>query len=86
MRGGAEVACEAHNLEVEGSIPSPATKSPIPGGQDNVIEWFDSTMVPINHREIPMDKELKVSLSSDRVKLELQLRAFAEQTRRHPVS
>ena len=45
--------------------------SPIPGGQDIVIEWFDSTMVPINHREIPMDKELKVSLPSNRVKLEL---------------
>ena len=27
--------------------------SPFPGGQDIVIEWFDSTVVPINHREIP---------------------------------
>jgi hypothetical protein len=43
-------------------------------------------MVPINYREVPMDKELKVSLTSGRVKLELHLRAFAEQTRRHPVS
>ena len=43
-------------------------------------------MAPINYREVPMDKELKVSLPSNRVKLELQLRAFAEQTRRHPVS
>ena len=26
QRGGAEVACEAHNLEVSGSNPLPATK------------------------------------------------------------
>ena len=25
MRGGAEVACQAHNLKVPGSIPGPAT-------------------------------------------------------------
>lgn len=25
MRGGAEVACQAHNLKVVGSIPTPAT-------------------------------------------------------------
>ncbi len=25
MRGGAEVACQAHNLKVVGSIPAPAT-------------------------------------------------------------
>ena len=60
-RSGAEVARRAHNPKVEGSIPSSATKSPIPGGQDIVIEWFDSTMVPINYREVPIDKELKVS-------------------------
>ena len=68
--------------------------------------------MPINYREVPIDKELKVSLPSNRVKLELQircshvsgtasrntkrqveqplrlinLRAFAEQTRRHPIS
>ena len=60
-RSGAEVARRAHNPKAEGSIPSSATKSPIPGGQDIVIEWFDSTMVPINYREVPMDKELKVS-------------------------
>ena len=26
-RGGAMVACQAHNLKTEGSIPSPATNS-----------------------------------------------------------
>jgi putative endonuclease len=28
MRGGAEVACQAHNLKVPGSIPGPATNFP----------------------------------------------------------
>ena len=56
---------------IVGSIPTYSIFiSPIPGGQDVVVEWFDSTMGPINYREVPMDKELKVSLTSGRVKLE----------------
>lgn len=31
MRGGAVAAREAHNLEVVGSIPTPATKKPVFG-------------------------------------------------------
>ena len=32
QRGGAEVAREAHNLEVAGAIPAPATQYPPEGG------------------------------------------------------
>ena len=78
------VAYKSHKLVVVGSSPSSRTKSPTPGGQDIVIEWFDSTMVPINYREVPMDKELKVSRCGREVSR--ILRAIAEQTRRHPIS
>ena len=32
-------------------VPNSSPITPIPGGQDKVIEWFDSTVVPFRQRE-----------------------------------
>ena len=51
MQGGAAVACEAHNLEVGGSNPSPATR-PRYYLASKIIKYVDRTINQPNGRRI----------------------------------